>query len=98
PRPRPDRLREHGPARRALPRPPQAPARTHPVAAHPLRAVGPAGRPGEDVLGRHAAAPGDRPRPVAHAEDPVPRRADAGPRPAEPQPALDARPAPEPNR
>ena len=43
------------------------------------------------LLGRHAPAAGDRPRPVAHAQDPVSRRAHAGPRPADPQPALDAR-------
>ncbi len=52
----------------------------------------------EDVLGRHEAPARDRARLAAHAEDPVPRRADARPRSAEPQPALDAREAPERDR
>ncbi len=56
-----------------------------------LRAVGAEGSAHEDVLRRHEAPAGDRARLPAHAEDPVPRRADARPRSAESQSALDAR-------
>ena len=45
---------------------------------------------GEAVLGRDEAPARDCPRVSAHAEDPLSRRADARPRPAEPQPAVDA--------
>ncbi len=73
-------------------------ARAHRDAAQALRALGPAHVAREDVLGRHAAPARDRARPAAHAEDPVSRRADARPRSAEPQSALDAREAPERDR
>src|SRR5262245_38754582 len=49
----------------------------------------------EDVLRRYAPPARDRARAAAHAEGVVPGRADARARPAEPQPALDAREAPE---
>ena len=48
------------------------------------RAVGPAGQPGADLLGRHAAAAGDRPRPAARAPGAVPGRAHGRPGPADP--------------
>ena len=51
-----------------------------------VRALGPPGRSGQAVLRRHEAAAGNRPRPAAHAQDPFPGRAHAGPRSADPQP------------
>ena len=56
----------------------------HRGAPAPGRAVGSARRPGQDLLGRHAAAAGDRARADPQAARAVPRRADHRPRPAEP--------------
>ena len=67
----------------------------HRGAAQALRALGPQGQPCEDVFRRHEAPSGDRTRLPAHAEDPVSRRADARPRSAEPQSALDTREKPQ---
>ena len=41
-------------------------------------------KPLQDLLGRHEAQARDHPQPDAPARDPVPRRADLGPRPGEP--------------
>ena len=49
------------------------------------RAVGPPRQPGRDVLRRHEAAAGDRPRPAARAARAVPGRAHGRPRPADPR-------------
>ena len=45
-------------------------------------------RPGRAAVGRHEAAPDDRPQPDQRAGPAPPRRADDGPRPAGPPPAL----------
>ena len=68
------------------------------TAAQALRAVGAQRQPREDILRRHEAAAGNRARIPAHAENPVPRRADARPRSAKPQSALDSRQESEPER
>ena len=49
------------------------------------RTVGASRQHRHDLLRRHEAAPGDRPRPDALAAGAVPRRADRGPRPADPR-------------
>ena len=49
------------------------------------RPVGAARQPGQHLLGRDEAAPGDRARPAALAARAVPRRADRRPRPADAQ-------------
>ena len=94
-----DRLREHGPARRALSRAAHASRTSASSSCSRCSSCGTGATTlREDVLRRHEAAARDRARPAAHAEDPVPRRADARPRSAEPQSALDARQAPERDR
>ena len=61
-------------------------------AAGGVRAVG-RGRPaGADLLGRHAPAHRHRRQPGHQARDPVPGRADVGPRPAQPQPGVGSGP------
>jgi ABC-2 type transport system ATP-binding protein len=80
--------REPRAARPAARLPPEGRRRPRGRAARRVRADRGRGAPGEELLGRHAAAPGHRREHRRHAGAHVPRRADHGPGPALAQPGL----------
>ena len=93
---RPDERAQEPGHGRAAPRPEQA--RRHPACRRAARALRPrgVGRPaGEDVLRRHASPARPRGEHRRGARGAVPRRADHGARPAQPQRALGDAPRPD---